>query len=377
MKKIPILFLLSVTMSAIGQQRVTFIIDSMPTGTKGSIFLAGNFNMWNPADSSYQFSHSDSGNVLVLTLPSGVSEFKVTRGNWATVEENADFKPMSNRSLHIQSDTTVHLVVGVWADARPAPNKMATNTASPQVHIVDTAFYMPQLKRSRRIWIYLPADYQTSRKKYPVIYMHDGQNVFDAATSYSGEWGVDEFLDSLQAGCKEVIVVAVDNGSDKRMQEYNPWEFMKFGKGEGDLYVDFLVRTLKPYIDKRYRTFPNKKNTSVAGSSMGGLISLYAVIKYPNVFGSAGVFSPAFWTAGGIDSAVVAGISRVDSKLFFYAGGKEGETMLPDMYRIGQEIRTHSISPVKEIVDTDARHNEAAWRKHFPEFFHWVFCDGS
>lgn len=356
------------------QQKVQFIIDSLPAGSVGDIFLAGNFNMWNPADSAFLFSQSDEGKRLSILLPPGNYEYKLTRGSWQTVEENADFRPMSNRALAIQLDTVVHLTVGAWADAKPQRSKTAVNTTTPQVHIMDTAFYIPQLNRYRRVWIYLPKGYEASRRRYPVLYMHDGQNVFDAATSYSGEWGVDEFLDSLKTNCSDAIVVAVDNGADKRMQEYNPWEFMNFGKGEGDLYVDFLVKTLKPYIDNNYRTLKNKKNTSVAGSSMGGLISLYAVLKYPKVFGSAGVFSPAFWTASGIDSTVEAQIGRVNSRLFFYAGGDEGETMLPDMYRIEQKVKSRSKAPVKEIVDMEAKHNEAAWRKYFPEFYKWVFC---
>ena len=122
--------------------------------------------------------------------------------------------------------------------------------------------------------------------------MHDGQNLFDNATSYSGEWGIDEYLDSIfTLGKKEVIVVGIDNGLSKRMNEYNPYSFRQYGKGEGDEYVDFLVKNLKPFIDKHYRTLPGKKNTYIAGSSMGGLISLYAVLKYPE-FSEEQEYSP-------------------------------------------------------------------------------------
>jgi len=203
--------------------------------------------------------------------------------------------------------------------------------------------------------------------------MHDGQNLFDNATSYSGEWGVDEYLDSIfKKGKKEVIVVGIDNGLNKRMNEYNPWEFQNFGKGEGDQYVDFLVKDLKPFIDKHYRTLKNKSNTFIAGSSMGGLISLYAVLKYPQVYGGAGIFSPAFWTASGIDSTVIADAKKVNSKLFFYAGGKEGDSMVPDMKRIEKEIKERSSSRIREKIDEDARHNETAWRKYFPDFYAWT-----
>lgn len=105
---------------------------------------------------------------------------------------------------------------------------------------------------------------------------------------------------------------------------------------------------------------------------MGGIISLYAVLKYPAVFGGAGIFSPAFWTAPGIDNAVVSKAKYMNSRLFFYAGGKEGDSMIPDMKRIEKEIKVSSASPVKEIIDTGAKHNEAAWRKYFPRFYEWT-----
>lgn len=359
------------------QFRVTFVIDSVP-GKKGTnLFLAGSFNSWNPSDNNCRFTAQRGKYTLTVSLPAAQYEYKVTRGDWKKVEVNEDFSPSPNRVIDVASDTTIHLKIGAWADNRPPTEKRVAHSASGAVHILDTAFYMPQLGRYRRIWIYLPQSYRATKQKYPVLYMQDGQNVFDAATSYSGEWGVDEFLDTLCNDCRQAIVVAIDNGAERRMNEYNPWSFQNFGKGEGDQYIDFLVKTLKPYIDTHYRTLRSKKYTSVAGSSMGGLISLYAVLKYPKVFGSAGIFSPAFWTAGGIDRAVTADAKKVRSELFFYAGGKESETMVSDMRRIENDIKKLSTSQIKEIVDEDARHNEAAWKKHFAEFYKWVFCSGS
>jgi predicted alpha/beta superfamily hydrolase len=151
------------------------------------------------------------------------------------------------------------------------------------VKIIGSNFFIPQLNRYRRIWIYLPVSYATSGKKYPVLYMHDGQNVFDDSTSFSGEWGVDETLDTLEIKTKEVIVVAIDNGGDKRMNEYSPYDMDRFGKGEGDLYVDFLVNTLMPYINRNYRTKKYGRNTFVAGSSMGGLISFLRYIAISKI----------------------------------------------------------------------------------------------
>src|SRR5215217_3183379 len=131
------------------------------------------------------------------------------------------------------------------------------------VYIIDNAFYIPQLKRSRRIWLYLPADYSTAKKHYPVLYMQDGQNLFEEWSAFGEEWGVDETLNNLKAKC---IVVGIDNGIDKRMNEYTLHDQERYGKGEGAHYLAFLVNTLKPYIDETYRTLPEQAHTYIAGS---------------------------------------------------------------------------------------------------------------
>jgi len=263
------------------------------------------------------------------------------------------------------------LLTGFYSFAQNETKPAIKSSASGNVIIIDTAFAIPQLQRSRKIWVYLPAGYSTSKKKYPVLYMHDGQNVFDNATSYAGEWGVDEFLDSVKL--KESIVVAIDNGLNKRMNEYNPYDSERFGKGEGGLYVDFLVKTLKPYIDKKYRTKKCRKSRFIAGSSMGGLISLYAVLKYPRVFGGAGIFSPAFWVAPKIYDDIQSKGRKVKGKLYFYAGKQEGETMVPYMLKAFEALTSVSRSKISTVIRDEGRHNEATWRKEFPLFYAWIF----
>jgi predicted alpha/beta superfamily hydrolase len=210
--------------------------------------------------------------------------------------------------------------------------------------------------------------------------MHDGQNLFDDATSYSGEWGVDDYLDSLGMNANDCIVVAVDNGGLRRMNEYSPYDFdlgtrgasPHTNKGEGNEYVDFLVKTLKPYIDKNYRTAKNKANTAIAGSSMGGLISLYAVLKYPRVFGAAGIFSPAFWIAPQIFADINTKGKKVHARIYFYAGKLEGENMVPDMLRAYEGLSKVSRSKLQAVIRDDGKHNEATWRREFPLFYEWI-----
>jgi predicted alpha/beta superfamily hydrolase len=202
--------------------------------------------------------------------------------------------------------------------------------------------------------------------------MHDGQNLFNEQTAPNGEWGVDEAIDSLQQKTgRSCIVVGIDHGGDKRMTEYNPYN-SQFGKGEGAQYVQFIVETLKPFIDKKYRTLKDSTNTFIAGSSMGGLISLYAINKYPNIFGSAGVFSPAFWIAPDaytdLQEAKLRGIRR----FYFYAGGKESNTMVPDMDKMIRIIESKKGYETMRVLNPIAKHNEAAWRKEFADFYRWL-----
>lgn len=245
------------------------------------------------------------------------------------------------------------------------------HSASANVHILDTGFLMPQLSRTRRIWVYLPAEYFTTRQRYPVLYMHDGQNLFDAQTSFSGEWGVDEIMDAMQAAC---IVVGIDNGGVKRMTEYNPNDNLQQGKGEGKAYLEFIVKTLKPFIDKRYRTRKTKSSTSIAGSSMGGLISFYAGLYYPGVFGAVGVLSPSFWIAPQLKTELpkLSKKKYAGQRYFFYAGGGESATMVSDMLQIAELMKTHTKAAIKTSVAETGQHNERSWGAVFPEFYKWA-----
>lgn len=208
------------------------------------------------------------------------------------------------------------------------------------------------------------------------MYMHDGQNIFDESTSGFGEWGVDECADSLiKNGKPACIIVGIDNGPN-RMTEYNPYDSKDFGKGTGDQYLEFIVKNLKPYIDKHYRTLTTNENTIIAGSSMGGLISYYAMLKYPEVFGKGGIFSPAFWTASAIKELTDLSGDKIKGTVFFYVGGQEGEQYVADMKEITDQLGKNSKAFIYAVTDPAGAHNEAAWRKWFHEFYKWVLANG-
>lgn len=335
-------------------------------------FVAGNFNSWNPRSENHKLKvfGAKRKSIVLKDLPAGNYEFKFTRGSWEKGETSSDGSEIGNRVVSLTSDTIVYIRIAGWKDYA---NKPKASTASSQVKIIDTAFQIPQLNRTRRIWVYLPKSYATSKKSYPVIYMHDGQNLFNEQTAPFGEWGIDEALDSLQTQTKkEAIVVGIDHGMAKRTPEYIPYDSERFGKAEGDKYLDFLTQTLKPFIDKNYRTLKDATHTFTAGSSMGGLISMYALVKYPQVFGGAGVFSPSFWTAPPIFDAVSNTTWKGVNKIYFYAGGKEGGLMIPDMEKMVKIVEQKGKSKVRIVKAPLGQHNEATWRKEFPDFYKWI-----
>ncbi len=358
------------------------LVDTVSNDTVG-YYMASNVNGWNPEDENFKFKKDKDGtNYLICYFEKRTMlEFKFTRGSWERVECSKSGLDIENRK--IRTDTaklSVNYISG-WKTMASSPVKK--HTASVNVKILDTAFFIPQLNRFRRIWVYLPQDYSVSRKRYPVIYMQDGQNIFDDFTSGYGEWGVDECLDSMIAkGKPACIIVAVAN-SEKRMNEYNPYLFtLKDSVSsetflpEGDAYAAFLGNTLKPFVDKHYRTIKSKENTIIAGSSLGGLISMYTMLKYPEIFGKAGIFSPAFWVAPGINALADSVKSSMGSRIFFYIGRKEGSRHVHNLEQMADLLAEKSDAKIYSVIDENGEHNEAAWRKWFPEFYQWILSDG-
>ena len=245
------------------------------------------------------------------------------------------------------------------------------STASKQVSTF--TIDAPQLESKKKIWLYLPKNYETSTKRYPVIYMHDAQNLFDAQTSYVGEWNIDEKLDSLNA---QVIVVGIEHGNEKRLEELTPYKNEKYGGGKADDYLEFIVKTLKPEIDKKYRTKPNTKNTTIMGSSLGGLTAFYAILKYPEIFGKAGVFSPAFWINRKEIFELAENTKKLKSKIYFLCGDNEGDAdMIADLNSIEHIVnskRCDCMKLNKKVIVKGGQHNEKLWRDGFVKAYLWL-----
>jgi predicted alpha/beta superfamily hydrolase len=296
-------------------------------------------------------------------------EYKFTLGSWEKVECSANGSDIQNRKSVIKPGDTILVTIEDWKRG------IKKHTASSNVSIVKEDFYIPQLKRNRRIWIYLPPDYTTSKRSYPVFYAHDGQNLFDAATSFSGEWGVDECLDSLfKTNSKSAIIVGIDNGGAYRIEELTPWPNSKYGGGKAALYADFIVNTLKPYIDSAYRTLPGRKNTGVFGSSLGGLVSFYMVLKYPETFGKAGVFSPSFWFSDKVYEMAEHFKPKKSLKMFIIAGRNEDENLEKEILKMKKILENSGFNKnnLKVELIPDGQHNEWFWQREFSEVYSWL-----
>ena len=253
---------------------------------------------------------------------------------------------------------------------------LRTSSVGDNVKVLPYQFVMPGLDRQRSIRLYLPPSYQTSEKRYPVVYMHDGQNLFDNMTANEGEWGVDESLNQLaEKHGLELIVVGIDNGGDFRMNELSPWVNKRFGEAQGEQYMDFIVEVVKPYIDTNFRTRADRLHTAIMGSSMGGLISHYAVHAYPTVFSKAGIFSPSYWYSQQVFSFTQLKKAPLDARLYVMYGDKEGDGMIADTGKMQRQLRQQGHPRQNTVFKRvpKGEHNEQLWRAEFSEAIQWLF----
>ncbi|MBK9122390.1 MAG: alpha/beta hydrolase [Chloroflexi bacterium] len=267
----------------------------------------------------------------------------------------------------------------------PYASGRAEHTVSGTV-LVCPDVYSSQLDNARDIFVYLPPSYASSSRRYPVIYMQDGQNVFDAVSSFAGEWHVDETFEELHDEGLEAAVVAIPNIGDARITEYNPYTSTRFGAARGDDYVRFICNTLKPMIDAEFRTLPGSDSTAIAGSSMGGLISLYAWLAYPQVFGLGAAMSPALWIARGAALEHAGRAPLNVGRLYLDIGGKElprrfskyVNGMNDAVQGVYDRLRGRGIpeSRLMLVRDKHGEHNEESWARRFPDAIRFLLGGG-
>lgn len=251
--------------------------------------------------------------------------------------------------------------------------------------------YAPQLDNRRDILLWLPPNYHDTAQRYPVVYMHDGQNLFDAATSFAGDWQVDETMTRLSREGRDAIIVGLNNVGPNRMNEYSPFVDSTHGGGQGDAYLTFIAEVVKPTVDAQFRTAPERAHTGIVGSSMGGLISLYAFFARRDVFGFAGVMSPSLWFA---DRAIVDYAERAifygDGRIYLDAGtdeyadfdqpGARSESYyrgVRALYRLLYNKGYHPNRTIKYVEEQYARHREAAWARRLPDALRFLLPPAS
>lgn len=358
------------------------LVVSVPATTPddAQIWITGNhdlFGNWNGKGAQLK---EIGPNLFEFSaeLPAGSEiEYKFTRGSFATVEKTAQGNEQPNRKLRIRggANQNERLTVEAWADQTAAP------PVAPQINGWYSLFRSVQsanLEPARDVIVWLPPSYPRNRTlRYPVIYMHDGQNLFDANTAFGGnEWGVDEVMLDYMAGAHcgqltEAIVVGIYNTSE-RMSEYTPFPDPKHSGGNGDNYVRFIVDELKPMIDKQFRTRPDRQNTFIGGSSLGGLISLYAGISHPQTFGGIIAMSPSIWWANGaiIDWLLEHNIAGYQGKIWVDMGTREGEEAIGFTRKLAGAINKHApeFKGMRYREFSGATHSEKSWhqRLHLP-----------
>lgn len=385
MKKIKIVGIVLfglITMNVEAQKGNTVVINvhvDTPAYLKEAIYITGNFNGWNPQDAQYilipNSQEEGTYSIQLENIPTGVLEYKFTRGSWQTLECSTKGRLINLHDYIVNKEANIHNTIQAWRDQYPA-------STAPENLIVLENFVIPELNRTRAVRIYLPKDYATSQRQYPVWYMHDGQDLFDEAISEGRlgpvEWEVDETIERLG---DKYIIVGIDHEYEKnrREKEYSFFPTSRTLIAEGKQYLAFIVNTLKPYIDANYRTAIDKGNTGIAGGSLGGLISLYGGLTYPEVFGKIGVFSPSLWQDNQNLQTYLASFSQQqiqqiqEQQYFFYAGGRENR-------KIGKEQVVHMdqdvLAFVKQIeeqfkiknkikIDPMGKHGAWYWQQAF------------
>lgn len=247
-------------------------------------------------------------------------------------------------------------------------------------------FHSRFLPVDRDILVYLPPGYGTTkRRRYPVLYLHDGQNLFDGATSFikGAEWQVDETAQALIAAhaIRPLIIVGIYNAGRDRIAEYTPTADARHGGGKADLYGRLLVEELKPFIDAEYRTLKDAQHTGLGGSSLGGLVSLHLALKYPQVFGRVAVVSPSVWWDNKMLLREVEALKkREELRIWLDIGTKEGGTEAEESRSNARQLRDALVakgwkenSDLKYYEAEGAEHNERAWAQRVAPMLRFLF----
>lgn len=361
------LFVFTLALVASAQIKVTINATVQNINSSESVYLAGSIPQlgnWNPALTKMNEVKPGYWSYSFEINKPDVLEFKFTKGSWSQEAANSDGMVPGNNIAKVQSDTVLEYNICCWSKAQTVAFKGQITGDVEYIRGIGAGDVLP-----RDIIILLPEGYKTSSERYPVLYMHDGQNIFDPTTvGFGVDWQIDEALDSLtrQGKVQKMIVVGVYNSRNRR-EEYS-------NSPLGNEYMKFLVNKVKPVIDSLYRTKPGRDYTWTAGSSMGGLISFMLLWEYNDIFSRAGCFSPAFKIDrfDYVSTVRRTAHKKKDFKLYIDNGGLGLEARLQpgidEMVALLEEIGYKEGTDFVTVFDPMAEHNEPAWAKRVPAF---------
>lgn len=359
-------------------QTVLHIILKTDEDDARPVYISGNFNRWRTQDkdfmmekigiNSYQYEFPKDFEYPEELL------YKFTKGDWSEVEIDAHGNRTENRSTKKHSGIQNEYVARWRKNWLPFKQSFL-----PQVLLISDEFEIPQLNKTRKIWALLPHDYDSTNERYPVMYLQDAQNLFNENAKF-GNWEIDKKL-AVMAEYKigKIIIIAIEHAEEDRIKEYNVGKTV-LGKGQGKKYIRFVTETLKPFVDQNFRTKKEREHTGIGGSSMGGLISVFCGLMYPEVYGKLMIFSPSLWV---VPKLVIDTDEQetYDSKIYLYAGGDESETMIEHVRSFKKNmIASEFVKDKMKInlsINMEGKHNETYWSDEFPKAIEWLFFNSN
>ncbi|MFL5349796.1 MAG: alpha/beta hydrolase-fold protein [Hyalangium sp.] len=367
---------------------ILFVV-TVPANTPANseIWISGNqeeLGNWNGAGVKLAKGLTSSLYSTCVDFAAGTNlEFKVTRGSWGMVEKDPHGQEVANHSLAVNEPARADVTVGSWSDLTPAEPLPDTLTGNIKYHDVDGSSLG---LKNRKLIVWLPPQYDTdATARFPVLYMHDGQNLMNARTAAFGvEWGVDETAERLVEGGKmePIIIVGVYN-TDDRIPEYTQVPDTQYGGGNADAYGRLLVEVVKPLIDSTYRTKKEAQYTGVAGSSLGGLVSMYFGLTHSDTFARLGVVSPSVWWA---DRDIVTRVNNLTGKpplrIWLDIGTNEDATAAESQQTVDDTRALRDAltakgwvldNDLKYFEDPGAKHNETAWAGRTEQILEYLY----
>lgn len=359
----------------ISEPQLNILLTTDDDDDNRPVYLSGNFNDWHTQDKRFEMQRIGNG-LYHYQFPANFNYpdellYKFTKGDWSEVEIDKYGNRTENRSCRQHSGVRKEHVQRWRRNWLPFRENFL-----PRIELLSDEFEMPQLNKKRKIWALLPHDYYESSEHYPVLYLQDAQNLFNDNAAF-GNWEIDKKLAVMsEYKIGKIIIIAIEHAEADRIKEYNVGKTV-LGVGQGKKYIRFVTDTLKPFVDQKYRTRSGRESTGIGGSSMGGLVSVYSGLMYPEVYGKLMIFSPSLWVVPKMDFSGADFDEPSDTKVYLYAGGEESATMIGHLKQFKNNLLKSAIASdkikIKLSINDQGKHNETYWSDEFPKAIEWLY----